>query len=113
MMHVASAGNDAGTRMQYGLNTRLLTATSGGRQSNDGLTSPRATRTSNEVNLTTNAAIEILADRIGTNLTCQVHLERRVDGHHPVVACDEKRVVCVLAWVKLHFRETDITCGLI
>lgn len=43
-------------------------------------------------------------DGVRTNLSGQVHLDRRADGDHPVIACDLERVVGELGRTKLERR---------
>ena len=57
-----------------------------------------------EVHLPANARVDAKADRVGTDLTGQVDLERRVDRHDLVVLADQRRVVGAVAGMELDER---------
>ena len=73
---------------------------SGGRHGDDGLAAFGARGAANEINLATDAAVEIVADGVRTNLTGDVDLERGIDGHHFIVSGDDVGIVGVAAGMK-------------
>jgi len=71
------------TRLQRGRNLAL--ALVGGRwHGNDGHSQSVDTlrRSTNEVHLSAESGVETVADRVGANLTSQVHLNAAVNGSH-------------------------------
>ena len=62
-------------------------------QGDDGATLGREPGAADEVHLTTDTAVEPVADRIGDDLSAKVDLDGRIDRDHPAERPDDVRVV--------------------
>src|SRR6266566_9669533 len=71
--------SDAGNRAAFGCR----------RQGNDGLASLGTRCAAQKIHLAADAAVKVCADGIGAHLPGQIDLERRIDGHHVVIARDK------------------------
>ena len=74
------------------------------RQRDDRYPALRARRAVDKVELPADAAVKVRADAVGADLTRQVDLDRRVQGHLAIILGDHKGVVDVLGPVQLDDR---------
>src|SRR6266496_503660 len=105
--HVAhqAAGSDySGARAQHGNDARDRAALCSGRNCNNRLAALGARSSAQEVHLAADAAVKLVAYRVGANLAGKINLQSGVDRHHIVIACDPLRIVGVSGWSELKNR---------
>src|ERR1700690_4241835 len=100
-MHISARCYYSRSGFSRGSNSGNAFAFGGGGQGDDGDSALRAGGAANEIHLASDAAVGQVADRIGADLAGQIHLQRRVDGHHAVVLRDDEWIVGVSRGVEL------------
>ena len=90
--------------IQHRNDARNLPILCSGGHRDDGLTAFATRGTANEIDLATNAAVEIGADGIGADLAGNIDLQGGIDGHHFVICGNDVGVVGVATGMKLEHR---------
>src|SRR4029450_896798 len=75
-----------------------------GRQSDNRFPSLAARRSPNEIDLSADPAVEVVAQGVRPHLPGQIYLERGVDRHLLVVPADYERIIRISAGMKLEKR---------
>ena len=104
VVDVAPGDHDAAAWVMVRDDPRMVPVVRGGGEHHDRLAPVGHGRAPDEVHLAPDAAVEQEAQRVGAHLAREVHRERRVDGHHLVVARDDVGVVDVPGGVELEER---------
>ena len=97
----AARGDHAGSGIERGHDPRNLSLLRSRRNRDDRLATLGPRCSAKEIDLPADAAIKLVANRIGTDLPGQIDLHRGIDGHHLVVAGDQSGVVGIGGGVKL------------
>ena len=100
VMDVAAGGDDACAFGEVRDDSADLACAGGGGHSDDGLAAPAAGGAADEIDLAADAAVELVAERIGADLAGEVDFEADVDGDHFFVLADEVGVVDVFGGVE-------------
>src|SRR6266536_926098 len=113
--HQATRGHHAGARTQHGHDARDRSVFCGGGDRDDRLAALGAGGAAQEVNLSADAAVELVPDGIGADLAGEVDLQGGVDSDHAVIAGDQDGIVDVGGGVEFKDRvvvdEIENTLG--
>ena len=101
VVDVTSCRDHASPFGQVWHNPGDLTLFSSGRHCNYCLAPPAARRAADKINLAADAAVELIAQRIGADLTGQINLQPHVNSNHFIVLADDIRIVDVFGRVEL------------
>ena len=96
IIDVVLARRDDGARREDGLDLADRAALGRGGEGNEALAAAGLAGAADVVDLAAGAGHMLRADRLGTDLTEEVDLDRRVDGDHVVVLADDIRVVDIV-----------------
>src|SRR5579862_6448136 len=102
--HQPARRDYACTRVQHGNNSRDLLILRRRGKRDDRLAALGIGSSAQEIHLSADSAVELVADRIRANLSGEIDLQRRVNCHHVVVSPDANRMVRVGRRMKLENR---------
>ena len=86
ILDIRTCSHNTGSLLEEGNDPRHFPSLCSRREGDDGFSTLRMGCSPDEIHLAPKAAVNVGADRVRTDLTCDVHFDRRVNGNHIIVS---------------------------